>query len=104
MTLQNENRKLNLVKCNRCGGFHATDKGCNVRSEHIAPVVRSNATTGWISVSDRLPEEKGAYLVYYDNDVINIAIYTGKDYWTCGYYPIRVLPTHWTPLPEPPEV
>jgi Lar family restriction alleviation protein len=40
MTLQNEHRRLNLVKCNRCGEFHATDKGCNVRSEHIAPVVR----------------------------------------------------------------
>ena len=44
MTLQNENRKLNLVRCSRCGEFHATDKGCNVRSGHIAPVVRSNAT------------------------------------------------------------
>lgn len=25
MTLQNEHRRLNLVKCNRCGEFHATD-------------------------------------------------------------------------------
>lgn len=41
MTLQNEHRRLNLVKCNRCGEFHSTDKGCNVRSEHIAPVISS---------------------------------------------------------------
>ena len=40
MTLQNENRKLNLARCSKCGEFHATDKGCNVRSGHIAPVVR----------------------------------------------------------------
>lgn len=44
MTLQSEHRRLNLARCIRCGEFHATDKGCNVRSGHIAPVVRSADT------------------------------------------------------------
>ena len=40
MTLQNENRKLNLIRCSRGGEFHATDKGCNVRSELSYPKER----------------------------------------------------------------
>ena len=110
MTLQNENRKLNLVKCNRCGGFHATDKGCNVRSEHIAPVVRSNATTGWISVKDRLPEDAMLYLcfgeIWYNKNIqqqfIRVVEYKNCKF-RCDFNPCAYV-THWMPLPEPPEV
>jgi len=128
MTLQNENRKLNLVRCNRCGEFHATDRGCNVRSEHIAPVMHSNATTGWIKVSDRLPElcsrcnwnylkQKNMstayrhipYITYSESKGVNVGIFFKE--WKKDTYAFRymnngsVIPdvTHWMPLPEPPK-
>jgi hypothetical protein len=58
---------------------------------------------GWISVKDRLPEGKGAYLIYHNNSAANIAIYSGSDYWSYGYYSNRIYPTHWMPLPAAPE-
>jgi hypothetical protein len=57
----------------------------------------------WISVKDRLPEGKGAYLIYHNNSAANIAIYSGSDYWSYGYYSNRIYPTHWMPLPAAPE-
>lgn len=63
----------------------------------------------WISVNDRLPKEKGEYLVayhpcYWDNvsegTVVGIDSFRGKTQWAKKKYQ-RV--THWMPLPDPPE-
>ena len=63
----------------------------------------------WISVKDRLPNEKGIYLVtyhsyYWGNVMPEILIGTdtfrGKTTWAKNKYQ-RV--THWMPLPEPPK-
>ena len=57
----------------------------------------------WISVENRLPEERGRYLVYisskFGSPVIESTFFTGSgDYpWLSG--PV----THWQPLPEPPH-
>lgn len=65
---------------------------------------------GWISVKDRLPEEKGEYLTayhqcYWDNVDYHIVLidkdtWRGKTTWAKKKYH-RV--THYMPLPEPPK-
>ena len=50
----------------------------------------------WISVKDRLPENRGYYLWYGEDLGIDVEYYlSGTD---AGY-----LYTHWMPLPEPPK-
>ena len=78
----------------------------------------------WISVTERLPEEDGAYLVttnsfgdrqsvkfrWFAKDGENIDAYDlagQKDVWylydsECGYISINSV-THWMPLPQPPK-
>lgn len=47
---------------NFCSEFEGNEKAAMCDSEHIAPVVRSNAT-GWISVEDRLPNVKQKVII-----------------------------------------
>lgn len=73
------------------------------------------ASTNWISVKDRLPENQGPVIVYvplHDDCIgyVGMAYYTqfGEGFWagTDGnlYGEIGIIhpPTHWMPLPEPP--
>ena len=61
----------------------------------------------WISVDDRLPEEKVNCIVHYkhaycDNDdywAIGICFYDGEKFQLNSAYKV----THWMPLPEPPK-
>lgn len=61
----------------------------------------------WISVDDRLPEEKANCIVYYqhsycDNDgywEIGMCFYDGEKFQLNPAYKV----THWMPLPEPPK-
>ena len=61
----------------------------------------------WISVDDRLPEEKVNCIVHYkhaycDNDdywAIGVCLYDGEKFWIGLSYKV----THWMPLPEPPK-
>ena len=62
----------------------------------------------WISVEDRLPEEKVNCIVHYRH------AYCGNDgYWAIGFcfydgekfkFDPAYKVTHWMPIPEPPEV
>ena len=64
----------------------------------------------WISVEDRLPEEKGEYLVVFHpcwwDDVkwtktcVGIDTFRGKTAWAKKKFQ-RV--THWMPMPKPPK-
>lgn len=64
----------------------------------------------WVSVDERLPEEKGEYLVVYlpchwDRIKSNLALvgldsFRGKNTWAKNKYQ-KV--THWMPKPEPPK-
>ena len=78
-------------------------------SEEIADHLISHGVTvqEWISVKDRLPEEKVNCIVHYkhaycDNDgywAIGICFYGGEKFQLNSAYKV----THWMPLPEPPK-
>ena len=65
--------------------------------------------TRWIPVSERLPEERGCYIVavkhWYDGKpVAREAFWNGADWLSCEKR-MEITPrvTHWQPLPEPPK-
>ena len=78
-------------------------------SEEIADHLIDNGVTvqEWISVDDRLPEEKVNCIVHYkhaycDNDdywAIGMCFYDGEKFQLAPAYKI----THWMPLPERPK-
>ena len=78
-------------------------------SEEIADHLIDNGVTvqEWISVDDRLPEEKVNCIVHYkhaycNNDgywAIGFCFYDGEKFQFDQAYKV----THWMPLPEPPK-
>ena len=78
-------------------------------AERISSVVRSNATTGWISVKDRLPECKDYYeevvIFIPELNEVTLGIYDDPKWlkWNDDVWE-TINVTHWMPLPEPPEV
>ena len=58
----------------------------------------------WISVDERLPEEDAAVLVWLgedDGSYFEVA-WQHNSFWFNGY-DLDCEPTHWQPLPPPPE-
>ena len=53
---------------------------------------------GWIPCKDRLPEEKGWYLVYAKNQRPFVAYFKGKTFPLNNHYHEIIA---WQPLPEP---
>lgn len=86
-----------------------TDPETGSFTEYLADHLISNGVTvqEWISVTERLPEEKVNCIVYYrhaycDNDdywAIGTCFYDGEKFRLNPAYKI----THWMPLPEPPK-
>ncbi|EQX91970.1 hypothetical protein G940_04830 [Escherichia coli UMEA 3203-1] len=86
-------------------------KACNFRAD-ITPLYTAKPVPvtpdGWISCSDRMPEETGDIIVVSDGIVMSGISYSRRD----GFYiaaleydddePIGGV-THWMPLPEPPQ-
>ena len=80
-----------------------------VSVENAANILIENGVTvqEWISVNDRLPEEKVNCIVHYkhaycDNDdywAIGTCFYDGEKFQIGLAYKV----THWMPLPEPPK-
>ena len=78
--------------------------------ERQAEYLISNGVTvqEWISVNDRLPEEKVNCIVHYKHDYCN-----NDGYWAIGFcfydgekfrIDLGYKVTHWMPMPEPPEM
>ena len=94
-----------LIFDSLCRHIH---KSCKL-AENIADDLIAGGVTvqKWISVDDRLPEEKVNCIVHYkhaycDNDdywAIGICFYDGEKFQFNSAYKV----THWMPLPEPPK-
>ena len=88
-----------------CGKCYAND--CHI--SEIADYLVSNGVTvqDWVSVKERLPQEKVNCIVHYkhaycDNDdywAIGMCFYDGEKFQFDPAYKV----THWMPLPEPPK-
>lgn len=106
---------VELLKTNACPSPFMCDQACKYYGygdcfpDRYADHLISNGVTvqEWISVKDRLPEEKVNCIVhykhaYYDNDdywAIGICFYDGDKFQLNSAYKV----THWMPLPEPPK-
>ena len=92
---------VELIESARCWGSNT--------SEEIAEKLIANGVTvqEWISVEDRLPEEKVNCIVHYkhaycDNDgywAIGMCFYDGEKFQFAPGYKV----THWMPIPRPPK-
>ena len=59
------------------------------------------AAREWISVSERLPEKHGHYLVYHIGSM-GVGWFTELSNGKSGFRHIGISPTHWQHLPPPP--
>ena len=83
------------------------DTAEEVGIDALAMAISALEKTKWISVNERLPEEKVDCIVHYkhaycDNDgywAIGICFYDGEKFQFNQAYKV----THWMPLPEPPK-
>ena len=62
-------------------------------------------TSNWISVKDRLPEHWVWVWAYFGKNIIQYQSRYDADNnkWWCEYDKVPLAPSHWMPLPEPPE-
>lgn len=83
------------------------DPAEEVDLDALAMAISALEKTKWISVDERLPEEKVNCIVHYkhaycDNDdywAIGICFYDGEKFQINPAYKV----THWMPMPEPPK-
>ena len=85
------------------------DKSCKL-AENIADDLIANGVTvqEWISVKDRLPEEKGRYLTAnkrFGDKIVVFDLWFGGGFWYVdeedNVFDFEV--THWMPMPNPPK-
>ena len=106
---------IELLKTNACPAPFMCDPACRYYGfgdcfpDRFADHLIANGVTvqEWISVDERLPEEKVNCIVHYkhaycDNDdywAIGICFYDGEKFQMDWSYKV----THWMPLPKPPK-
>lgn len=94
------------VRCSQCN----SSNGLSTADEARAIAAWNRRPSGWISVKDRLPEEWEEILVWDGkrrNTGYRFTHSSGATHWTIGGTTaspdILKPPTHWQPLPPPPE-
>ena len=68
-----------------------------------ADTVDSAPVPKWISAKERLPENKGRYIVYMRGQEPFVSWFDGEMFRTQSTVPIEYPATHWQSLPEPPK-
>lgn len=56
----------------------------------------------WISVKDRLPEAEQRVVIF-DRGQFSVSYLTAWGHWAIEQQDVMKEPTHWMPLPKPPE-
>ena len=96
--------------CKDCEFCNDIDGCVHRQKEIIADRLIANGVTvqEWISVEDRLPEEKGRYLTAnkrFGDKIVVFDLWFGGGFWYVeeedDVFDFEV--THWMPLPEPPK-
>lgn len=100
-------RRCAQFKCRECE--YEQIMGCRAKldaeaADAIEVLSKTEKTTRWISVTERLPERGYYVLVYEDGDIL-MASYADGNWVLRDMYEIidDLKPTHWMPLPEPPK-
>ena len=90
--------------CRFCMASNAIKEVQKTPAADVEPVRR------WIPVSEKMPKERGFYLVAVKNwcdgkPVTREAFWNGADWLSCEKR-VEITPrvTHWMPLPKPPEM
>ena len=116
-------RRIKEIHCAECDSYHGVRcRACWVDDtlDYIDSEPAADVATvqEWISVTDRLPDKDGCYIVtacdegcscgdgiWYDTVVIEAEHYKGEWSWNENgtEYDITDLVTHWMPMPNPPK-
>jgi len=102
---------FNAVWCRDCGAMVDMDDGDAIKLWNTRPIedalqariAELEAQLRWIPVSERLPEENGQYLIFWEckhGKGIEIDAYSTSLGWHDVYSDLH---THWMPLPNLPE-
>ena len=87
--------------CEECSHTEAGD--CyNKLKRNAADAIEELQKPKWISVTERLPEEKENVLCRCWENRVRILYFNGEVWVVVGAY-IKSFVTHWMPLPEPPK-
>lgn len=65
---------------------------------------RLRAMLRWIPVGERKPQTDNAVLAYYAGEIGVAKRFSDGWYWDEEGYYCEIEPSHWRPIPEPPEV
>ena len=89
--------EINLIK--RFKELQGVDTLANMFISDVIKIIKKEPKVGeWIPCSERLPEEKGWYLVYAKNQRPFVAYFKGKTFPLNNHYHEIIA---WMPLPEP---
>jgi len=57
----------------------------------------------WIAIKDKLPQQPGSYLCFWDNCYVGMLFFNSNNEWCEMWQQTKHNPTHWMHLPHPPR-
>jgi hypothetical protein len=90
-------------ECPHCHQPYEYDEGLKITLNDAQWAILRNPPQ-WIQVSERPPESERVVLICHNGTVGMARLYSDGWYWDMDEWHKPFTPTHWMPLPEPPEV